>query len=455
MNPFSLFRGDGLRGRSIRSSFFTIMNIGSENLLRLGGNLILTRLLFPEAFGIMALVQVVMMGLRMFSDIGVRLSIVQNERGNDPLFLDTAWVLQIGRGVVLWLATVALAVPMASFYDADILTQLLPVAGLTALFQGFNSTKLATADRYLVLGRVTAINVIARVIGLIVLVGLAFWWRSTWALVIGGLVAPFAMMVMSHLFLPGHNNRFRFDRAAARTLIKFGKYIFLATIAGFLLLQADRAILGKLVSLTDLALYNIAIQLATLPRVLQQNLVSRVLYSLYSTRPPSESQRNYRDIARARFLVVGTTMAMALVLALIGNALIVLLYDPRYETAGGLLVLMAVGALPGLINTSYSTVMLAAGDSGRFALVNTIAAVLQIAVLVVGISAYGVVGAALSPLVSGLLFYPIIVLAIRPYNGWIPRHDVLFALFAAAGASLALWVNADVIAAALEQFTLL
>ena len=341
---------------------------------------------------------------------------------------------------------------MASFYDAPILAQLLPVAGLTALFQGFNSTKLATANRHLVMGRVTMINVISRVIGLVVLVGLAFWWRSTWALVIGGLAAPLAMMIMSHVSLPGHTNRFRLERAAAGSLIRFGRYIFLSTIGGFLVLQADRAILGKLVSLSDLALYNIAIMLATLPRVLQQNLVSRVLYSLYSTRPPGESDRNYRDIAKARFLVIGSTVVMAVILAVVGNHLIILLYDPRYEAAGVLLVLMAIGTLPGLICNSYTTAILATGHSGRYALINGLAAVVQIAVLAVAVWYYGVIGAAISPFVSSLLFYPVQVWTVVSYRGWVPRQDMLFAAVSAVGIALALWVNQDVIQAALVQF---
>ena len=249
MNPLSMFRGDGLRGRSMRSSFFTVLNMASQNLLRLGGNLVLTRLLFPEAFGIMALVQVVMSGLQMFSDIGVNLAIVQNKRGDDPDFLNSAWVLQIGRGFVLWTATIVLAAPVANFYEAPILAQLLPVAGLTALIQGFNSTKLATANRHLALGRVTMIRLGANAVGLLVLIALAYWLQSVWALVLGGLVAPLITMVLSHIALPGHRNRFRLERGAIGELTRFGKYIFLSTIAGFLTLQSDRAILGKLVSL--------------------------------------------------------------------------------------------------------------------------------------------------------------------------------------------------------------
>ncbi|MEC7256510.1 MAG: oligosaccharide flippase family protein [Pseudomonadota bacterium] len=452
MNLLSMFRGDGLRGRSMRSSFFTVLNMASQNLLRLGGNLVLTRLLFPEAFGIMALVQVVMSGLQMFSDIGVGLSIVQNKRGGDPDFLNSAWVLQIGRGTVLWIAAILLAAPVANFYDAPILAQLLPVAGLTALIQGFNSTKLATANRNLALGRVTMIRLGANAVGLLVLIALAFWLQSVWALVLGGLVAPLIVMVLSHTALPGHRNRFRLDRSAIGELTRFGKYIFLSTIAGFLTLQSDRAILGKLVSLSDLALYNIAFMLATLPRMLQQSLVNQVLYALYANRPPTQSDENYRDIAKARFMVIAVALAIASVLAVGGNHLIILLYDPRYEAAGVLLVLMAIAALPGLISTCYNNAVLATGNSRRFAFLVAMSAILQLGVLVVGVSQFGVIGAALSPFVSSLLFYPIQLVTIRPYRAWVPRQDVIFGLAGCAIAAVAVWVNYDALLIGLEQF---
>lgn len=453
MKLFSIFQGNGLRGRSVRSSFFTLVNIGSENLIRLGGNLILTRLLFPEAFGIMALVQLVMTGLKMFSDIGVRLSIIQNERGDDPEFLDTAWVIQIGRGFLLWLTTWVLAAPVAAFYNTPILAQLLPVAGLLAVFEGFNSTRLATSSRNLALGRMTMISLTARSVGLAVMLVLAFIWESVWAMVIGGLVGPLLIMVMSHTLLPGHRNRFRFERSAARDLVRFGRYIFLSTLAGFLVLQADRAILGKLVSLSDLALYNIAAMLATLPKMIQQQLFDRVLYSLYSHRPPGDSAENFRNIARARSFVVGATLLFLAIIALAGNALVVLLYDPRYEASGPLLVLMAVAALPGVVVGGYPIMAATKGDSGRYALIITASAALRTLVLFVMVPSYGVLGAALSPLIATLLFYPAMVWLIQPYKGWIPRQDLGFGLIALAVAVLALWINQDAVREAVAVFS--
>jgi hypothetical protein len=54
---FRLFSGDALRARAFRSTALTMLKFGGDNILRLGSNLILTRLLFPEAFGLMALVR--------------------------------------------------------------------------------------------------------------------------------------------------------------------------------------------------------------------------------------------------------------------------------------------------------------------------------------------------------------------------------------------------------------
>ena len=55
----STFKGDGYRARAVRSTGLVLLNFGGENILRLASNIVLTRLLFPEAFGLMALVQVV------------------------------------------------------------------------------------------------------------------------------------------------------------------------------------------------------------------------------------------------------------------------------------------------------------------------------------------------------------------------------------------------------------
>lgn len=102
------FSNTGMATSAIRSSGFTVLKFGEQNALRLTSNLVRTRLLFPEAFGIMAIVQVELTGAAMFSNFGIRGSIFQDARADDSDFLNTAWTLQIARGFVLVLAAVVL-----------------------------------------------------------------------------------------------------------------------------------------------------------------------------------------------------------------------------------------------------------------------------------------------------------------------------------------------------------
>ncbi|MGI9315844.1 MAG: oligosaccharide flippase family protein, partial [bacterium] len=98
-----------LRSRIFGASSWVISGHLVGQLLRLGGNLIMTRLLVPEMFAVMAVASIFLLGLNLFSDIGLRQNIVQSERGTDPVFLNTVWVVQILRGVILWLVALGLA----------------------------------------------------------------------------------------------------------------------------------------------------------------------------------------------------------------------------------------------------------------------------------------------------------------------------------------------------------
>src|SRR5262245_18372468 len=82
-----------LRQRTIRGSAWTTTESVAAVVLRLGSNLVLTRLLLPEMFGVMALVNIFIQGLQMFSDVGIGPAIIQNRRGDDPSFLNTAWTI--------------------------------------------------------------------------------------------------------------------------------------------------------------------------------------------------------------------------------------------------------------------------------------------------------------------------------------------------------------------------
>ena len=439
--------GGGLFARALRGAGWTALGFGAAQILRLASNLILTRLLFPEAFGLMALVSIFLVGLAMFSDLGIGPSIMQNARGDDPDFLDTAWTLQAMRGGVLWLATWALALPAASFYDAPQLAALLPAAGLSLLIAGFNPTRIDTANRHLLLGRVTVLDLAGQAIGVVALVILAWATRSVWALVIGAIVGAAAKLALMRLFLPGAPNRFRWEPRAAREIIRFGKWIFLSTALGFMVAQGDRAVLGKYLSLEMLGIYSIGYFLASAPLLLGGAVTGRILIPLYRDSPPSGAPANFAKLRRLRFGLTAGILSLVLAMAWAGPSLVALLYDARYQAAGAIVTAIALVQIGQVIGMTYDQSALAAGDSRGYFMLFAARATLQISFFLIGVSTAGLLGALVGQGAAILLIHPLIVLLARRHGAWDPLHDAVFALIGLIFGGLAYLAARDAIAA--------
>ena len=67
-----------LKKSATHGAYWTVANYGLSQALRFGSNLILTRLLFPDLFGLISLVNVILLGLCLFSDIGIGKSTLGN-----------------------------------------------------------------------------------------------------------------------------------------------------------------------------------------------------------------------------------------------------------------------------------------------------------------------------------------------------------------------------------------
>jgi O-antigen/teichoic acid export membrane protein len=431
-----------IRSGAIRGSVWTIGGYGAAQTLRLGSNLVLTRLLVPEHFGLMTMVNVCLQGLQMFSDLGLGASIVQNRRGLEPSFLNTAWTISVLRGMVLFAIAVGLTWPLARFYDAPELLALIPVAAVSALIQGFSSTAFATFNRRLMLGKVTLVEIGTQAFSVAVMIIWALISPSVWALVAGGIAAAFAHVTASHLILADRRDWFGWDRDAAHHLIRFGRWIFLSTALGFIVSQGDRLILGKVITLEQLGVYSIAFFLANAGVAAMRNIGHRVLFPVYSRlsdRPPDELRRK---IFRTRAILLAVVLPGFCAVVIFGQQIVQLLYDPRYWQAGWILQILAAKGISVCITGTLGPVLLALGDSYRFMLLQAVRSVALVAAMLVGSVLGGFPGLVIGVAVTELFAYPVMAWAVRSHKLWMPRLDLYAALGSGLIIVLGLWLTA-------------
>ncbi|MGL5834658.1 MAG: oligosaccharide flippase family protein [Waterburya sp.] len=339
-----------IRKQAINGTVWTITGYGISQSLRLGSNLILTRLLVPELFGLMALVNVFLTGLALFSDIGIRPSIIQNKRGNEPVFLNTAWTIQIVRSFGVWLGCIAIAFPVAQFYEEPRLTWLLPVVGFNAIVMGFTSTSLATLSRHMEVAKLTMFEIVTQIISLAVMVIWSWFNPTIWALVAGNLVSAISKMILSHRLNSGQPNRFTWNKEVIREINTFGKWIMISTAMTFLASQSDRLLLGKLMTLEMLGVYAIAFTVSEIPRQIVMKVGASIIFPLVSRRADLPRQKLRLKIQKQRWRLL---VLLALIVGAIvgfGDLLISKLYDERYLAATWMLPILGLGIWPTVLS---------------------------------------------------------------------------------------------------------
>ena len=401
-----------LKKRAINGTVWTIIGYGSSQLLRLGSNVILTRLLLPELFGLMALISVFIAGLNMFSDIGIGPSIIQNKRGDDPDFLNTAWTIQVMRGIGLWVACVAIAWPVSIFYDERLLW-LIPIVGLNSVISGFNSTNMATLNRNLAIGKLTTFYLVMQIVNFTILVIWARLNPSIWALVGGGLIATTLTMIVSHLLIPGVSNRLSWNKAIAQEIFSFGKWIFVSTATAFFAMQADRLILGKLFTLEILGIYTIALTFAEVPKQILGSISGKIIFPIISKfKDLPRKELRAKTINKRSLLLMGVAILVA-ILASFGDLLILFLYNKKYEDASWMLPILSLGIWPIILGSLNNYFLIAIGKPMYASIANCLKLIYMVIVLPLGFSLMGIFGA-----VIGIAFNDLPGYVVFSYGLW-------------------------------------
>jgi len=394
-----------LKQLAIRGAVWTIAGYGLSQILRFGSNLILTRLLFPEVFGLISLVYTFIAGLHLFSDIGFAPSIIQNKRGDDPDFLNTAWTLQVIRAFILWICCLAIAWPVAQFYQEPRFLWLIPVVGLATVISGFNSTALYTLNRHMAVGQLAVFELVGQIISLVVMNVWAWISPSVWAIVGGSLVSSLIEMLWSHRLNPGPPNRFTLEPEAITEIISFGKWIFVSTALTFLASQSDRVILGKLFSFEMLGVYGIAFALSEMPRSIVLAIAGKVIFPAFSKFADLPREAFRAKILQNRWPIL-VAMAFGLTaLISFGDLLILALYDQRYSKAAWMLPILALGIWPNTLTQTIDSSLFAIGKPYYSPLGNLLRFLFTVIGLPLGFSLIGVPGAVIIVALNDIPFY--------------------------------------------------
>ena len=330
-----------------------------ENGLRMIRNMILTRLLVPDVIGLMAIILAVNMFFESFTQVGLREAVIQNERGNDKAFLNSAFLLSAGRSLILFAIAFVLIPFVADIYEHPELVPMMRVAFLGFVFFGFLSPRSYSELKEMNYSRWVIIYHGGSLIGIATTIVLSYFYRNIWSLVIGNVVEQFSRMVLSYIVCPFVPS-FRGERESLTSLLTFARGMFGIPILVFIYMRADVLVIGKLCTEADTGLYNMANSIVQYPFLLYSSIFHPILLPAFS--PHQNNHEKLRSMILkssgllALFYIPGLTLLGCLAVpilshvftpeyALVSVPFMILCVNTGFRTLGSVIVsaLIAIG----------------------------------------------------------------------------------------------------------------
>lgn len=360
--------GAVLSGRLGVQASWVVGPFATQQAVRLATNIVLARLLAPEMFGLMLIVNMLRTGTELLSDIGIGQSVVRTRRKLDDAFLDTAWTLQLIRGALLTAIMLALAGPVAQMYDQELKPILLVTSGIFVI-TGLQSPALFLMQRNMELRRRAVYDITCTGVQCSLTIALAYVIPSVWALVWGLMFSAMFSTALSYALGARRLPRLVLHRASAGEIIRFGKWVFLATAIFFAATSTDKAFFGAVLPMAAVGVYSIARTFADMTTQLAGRLGALIVFPTIA-RFAGEHQAAADRIRRKR----GPTLALvalAMGVAIAGaDGVILLLYDPRYQSAAFMLPVLLLGVWFGTLAAFSESVLLGCDRPAPIALAN-------------------------------------------------------------------------------------
>lgn len=367
---------------------------------------ILARILLPSQFGIYGIATLILAFFELFTETGINVFLIQEKKRIEK-YIDTAWVISITRGVIICLLIIILSPLVSSFFKTDEALPLMMIVSLAPLIRGFINPSVVRFQKELEFNKKFWFDSSVFLVESVIAVILAVITRSpvslVWALVVGAIFE----VILSFVFvrpLP----KLSFESIKFKRIIKRGKWVTFAGIFDYLSNQGDDAVVAKILGTTSLGLYQMAYKLSTLPVTEVGTVVGKVTFPVY-VNILSERKRLSKAYFKILFGVIALTLPVGLLFYIFPNQIILLVLGEKWLGAAVALRILAIYGVIRAVSATGAALFFAIRQQQIVTLTTlTRLAVLGVTIIPLTLR-YGIVGAAISALLSSLVEFPVVM----------------------------------------------
>ena len=242
--------------------------------------IILARLLSPNDFGLLGISLLALSILGVFTQTGFESALIQRKE-NTEKYLNSAWTVQIIRGLFLFSVLFIISPLVGEFFNTPRASLIIRFLALTQILGAFKNIGIIYFTKELEFNKKFIYSLISNLVDMGVSISFAFLLRNVWALVWGLLAGSFTSLILSYI-LSSYRPRIEFNLQKVKELFSFGKWILGSNILIFFVTQGDDIFVGKLLGPLALGLYQMAYRFSNMPATEITHVISQVTFPAYS-----------------------------------------------------------------------------------------------------------------------------------------------------------------------------
>jgi O-antigen/teichoic acid export membrane protein len=375
--------------RTVRGAGWVIAWRLGMRVLGLTSTLILVRLLVPADFGLLALAASFAQTVDGMMTLGTEEAVIRQTTPDRNVY-DTAWTLNVIRGLTVSAIVLLSAVPVATFFGDQRLVTVLMVIALPPLLDGLSNIGTVDFRREMQFQKEFAIMVVPKLFGIAATLTAALIHPSYTALLYGIATNQALRSAMSYVM---HPFRPRFSLRAWRGLIGYSLWTWLLSLAILLRDRSDTLLLGRLTNSTSVGIYSVGAEVASLPTSELVEPLCRASFAGFAA-ANREGVSVTETFLRLMSSAVLVTLPAGLGLALVAAPLVRLAFGPGWDAAVPVLQVLGLAGIMTVFGQISLHLMSAHSLLGRLTAVALAGAALRIVLLLLLIPPFGVAGAA-------------------------------------------------------------
>jgi len=329
--------------------------------VRLLSSVILTRILYPEAFGLMAIVGSIAFIVEMLSDVGIIGVTIRHEKSEEPRFFNTWWSVRLVRSLMNAGLMFLLAPYIAEWYGQPELTHILHIYSLSFVIRGFESMSIPLSIRRRQTQRMNHIELGSLVLSTCFSITWSYFSRDYFGILYGTLLNHLLVTFSSYYFYPDSRVKLQFDREAMREQFQFARYVMPSSMITLVVSQVDKFLLSKYFNLQLMGFYGLATNITAPVDTLTTQLSLNILYPRCAENYRNDKSTFVEKYYKESWKLHAMALAAPALLCGVGTFVIHLLYDSRYIHAGVMVQLLAIRSVIHVYASTAEDLLIASG----------------------------------------------------------------------------------------------